>query len=115
MFEPSEDGEYQVLELPELPGVVAWAVSLEFPGGIIPARRRVGFFYAIVGIDGRQLAGPSEEMLPGLQGQPPALHLLEFSWLGAYVGLVDQVEGYGVVVAPDRGAYPVIARLWGLT
>lgn len=115
VFSPSDDGQTKFIRLPLSPGIVAWAVSVEVPAAVTTPRRRLGFVAPFVGIDGRQLVGPSEAVFRNLSGQPLALHHVGFAWLNDYTGLSGRPEGYGVAISPDRGAFPATFSLWALT
>lgn len=114
LYSEGEDPRYKFLVLPSGGPQVAWAVSLETTGVITVPRRRTGFIVPFVGIDGRQLLGPSEAVFRNLDGQPLSLHIVGYGWLQQYPGLTARVQGYGVGCVPERGAYPSVLTLWGL-
>lgn len=114
-FTAADRGRYKFIVLPDIPGVVAFGISMAVPSSQASTRRRVAFCYPFVAVDDRQLVGPDSELFAAFEGQPPAIHLLAFDWLEAYSGLTGRVAAYAAAVSVDRGAVPSSATVWALT
>lgn len=108
-------GSYEAFYTSPGRSVIAYAVAIEFPFIPFFDRLRIGFYYPLVEVNGRNLYGPSEEMFMGIPDGGQALHLVDYGWVGGLPGLAAEVTAYGAVVAPDRGVPPVSVQFWSLT
>lgn len=111
----TDDGEYVKILLTGSGTFLLSGVSIEPVSGAQFTRRRVGFLYPMGTVDSRILVGPCEEMTPGIPGGTPAIHRITFAFLGDIPALGSRITEFGALVAPERGFYPAIVRVWRLT
>lgn len=114
-FSQSEDGIYKLITRPAASGTIVYALSIEAQGSPAVARRRAGFMVPYALVEGAFLCLPSEELVYSPSAENLTRQYLSWSTISNQSSLAARVTSYGVMVAPDRGAYPSTVRLWRLT